>query len=445
MGNRLKAGRARMPVVALGAAVALTVTACSSGGASSSGAGTSTPASGGGGSHAIQAAPGVDPSAKTITLGVLTPLSGPAALIGKPLTDGQKAYFQALNASGGIDGWKVNLSVQDSKYDPQTEVADYNQMVNNVLFIGQSLGSPTTQAIESLAKSSNVLIGTAAQDSAFVNSAVNAVIGTPYAVDTANGMYYVSQHVPNAKIGIVYQNDAYGQDGMKGLDAAVSAYHLNKVASASYNVTDTSFTSQVLAMKNAGANVVMVTAIPTAAATLIGTAAAQGYHPQWILQGPAWSEYLMTSTGTTSGKPTPVEQALVGAWILGYEAPWGDTSVPGMADFLKALQQYTPGQIPDGYYMYGYCLGLMEGKLLQKAISAGDLSRQALINDRKNLGSIDFGGLIPAADYTPNLGPADRQTDISQVDTTSPGFAHQIQPFFSSTAAKNMTFASASS
>lgn len=432
-----------MPVLA--AAVALTVTACSSGGASNSAAGAGgSSGGGGGGAKAIQAGPGVDPSTKTITLGVLTPLSGAAALIGKPLTDGQKAYFDALNASGGIDGWKVNLSIQDSKYDPQTQVADYNQMVGNVLFIGQSLGSPTTQAIESLAKSSNVLIGTAAQDSAFVDSPINAVIGTPYAVDVANGMYYVSQHVPNAKVGIVYQNDAYGQDGVKGFDAGVSAYHLNKVASVSYNVTDTSFTSQVLALKNAGANVVMVTAIPTAAATLIGTAAAQGYHPQWILQGPAWSEYLMTSTGTSSGKPTPVEQALVGAWILGYEAPWGDNSVPGMADFIKTQQQYTPNQIPDGYYMYGYCLGLMEAKLLQKAISAGDLSRQALINDRKSLGTIDFGGLIPNADYTPNLGPADRQTNISQVDTTSPGFAHQIQPYFASTAAQSMTFAASS-
>lgn len=450
MGKRSRKSRRVVPALAMGAAVVLTAAACSSGGGGSaggSGGGTSPggSTSSGSGTKSIQAGPGVDPSTKTITLGVLTPLSGPAAVIGKPLTDGQKAYFDALNANGGIDGWKVNLSIQDSKYDPQTQVADYNQMVGNVLFIGQSLGSPTTQAIESLAKGSNVLIGTAAQDSAFVNQSINAIIGTPYAVDTANGMYYVSQHVPNAKIGIVYQNDSYGQDGIKGLDAAVSAYHLNKVASASYNVTDTSFTSQVLAMKNAGANVVMVTAIPTAAATLIGTAAAEGYHPQWVLQGPAWSEYLMTSTGAANGKPTPVEQAMVGAWVLGYEAPWGDNSVPGMANFLKVQQQYTAGQIPDGYYMYGYCLALMETQLLKKAIGAGDLSRQALIKDRANLGPVDFGGLIPSADYTPNLGPADRQTDISQVDTTSPGFLHQIQPFFTSSAAQSMTFAAASS
>ena len=93
------------------------------------------------------------PATKTITLGVLTPLTGPAALIGNPLTNGQKSFFDNVNANGGIDGWKVNLTVQDSKYDPQTQVQDYNQIAPNVLFLGQSLGSPTTQAIESLANS----------------------------------------------------------------------------------------------------------------------------------------------------------------------------------------------------------------------------------------------------------------------------------------------------
>jgi ABC-type branched-subunit amino acid transport system substrate-binding protein len=420
--------------------LAVGLAACSSstggGGSNNSSGNTSS------GSGSIKTGPGVDSATKTITLGVLTPLSGPAALIGKPLTDGQQSYFDWLNANGGIDGWKIKLDVQDSKYDPQTQVADYNQIVNNVLFIGQSLGSPTTQAIEPLAKSAGILIGTAAQDSAFVNTDVNAVIGTPYAVDVANAMYYVSQHMPSAKLGIIYQNDSYGADGLKGFTAGVNAYHLHKVASATYNVTDTSFTSQVLAMRNAGATAVMVTAIPPAAATIIGTAAAQGYHPQWILQGPAWSEYLMTSTGALGGKPTPVEQAMVGSWVLGYEAGWGDTSAPGMAQFLQIQKQYFPAQVPDGYYMYGYCMAQMEADVLRKAIANKDLTRPGVLNAKLNLGPIDFGGLIPNATYSPSLGPADRETTVYQVNTTSPGFTKALVPFFTSSAAQSMTFSS---
>ncbi|HZU80043.1 MAG TPA: ABC transporter substrate-binding protein, partial [Acidimicrobiales bacterium] len=284
--------------LSLAAVLAVVLSACSSN--SSSGGST------------IKAGPGVDVATKTITLGVLTPETGAASVIGKPLTAGQKAYFDNLNAHGGISGWKVNLVVEDNQYNPQTEVQTYNQIVNNVLFMGQSLGSPTTEAVEQTAQSQNVLLGTAAQDSLFTTQKINAVIGTPYAEDVANALFYVTNTLgkANAKVGIVYQNDAYGQDGLRGYTAAKNAYHFDDVGHATYNVTDTDFTSQALAMKNAGAQYVVVTAIPTAAAVLIGTAATIGYHPQWILQGPAWSEYLISSDGSATGKQTAVAPAL---------------------------------------------------------------------------------------------------------------------------------------
>ena len=423
--------RSRIRGAVLAGLLASTVAACSTGGSSSGGSGGT-----------LQTGPGVNASAKTINLGVLTPLSGPAAIIGKYLAAGQADYFKNLDATGGISGWKVNLTTFDSKYDPQTQVQGYNQIINNVLFMAQSLGSPTTQAIEQLAETGHVLLGTAAQDSAFVTHDINAVIGTPYAVDVANAMYYVSQHMPTAKLGIIYQNDAYGQDGLKGYTAGVSAYNLTSVGQATYAVTDTSFTSQALAMKTAGATVVMLTAIPTAAATIIGTAATIGYHPQWILQGPAWSEYLMTSTGVASGTPTPVEPALVGAWVLGYEAQWGDTSVPGMSQFLSVQQAQSPTQVPDGYYMYGYCLAEVEQQIIAKALANNDLTRTGILNARLNLGHVSFGGLIPDLNYSPQLGPADRQTGVYQVDLSTPGFLKQIQPYFQSSAATSMTFGS---
>jgi ABC-type branched-subunit amino acid transport system substrate-binding protein len=420
----------RLRAAVLSALASLSVAGCGTGGVSSGNAG----------SGGFQAGPGVDTSSKTITLGVLTPLSGVAAVIGKPLAAGQADYFKWVDAHGGIDGWKVNLATEDTKYDPPTEAQEYNQILPNVLFIAQSLGSPTTQAIESQAESQGVLIGTAAQDSAFVTHDVNAVIGTPYAVDVANGMYYVTQHASSPRIGIIYQNDAYGQDGLRGYIAAQHAYGFTDVGHATYNATDTSFTSQALAMKNDGAQYVMLTAIPNAAASIIGAAAVIGYHPQWILQTSAFSEYLMTSTGVASGTRTPVYQAMLGQWVVGYGAAWGDTGVPGMSQFLQVQQQYSPNQPPDFYYMYGYCLALMERGVLAKAIAAGNLTRQGVLQAKLNLGSVDFGGLIPTADYTPALGPADRQTDIAVVDANSPQFLKLLQPYFESTAAQSLTF-----
>lgn len=422
--------RRRTTGAVVSALLGLTVAACGTGG------------TGGSSSGSIQTGPGVNASNKTITLGVLSPLSGTVAVIGKPLSDGQAAYFKWLNAKGGINGWKVNLTDEDTKYDPQTEVQDYNQIIPNVLFLAQSLGSPTTKAIEAQAEQAKVLIGTAAQDSAFVVNDVNAVIGTPYAVDVANAMYHVTQVAPGAKVGIIYQNDAYGQDGLKGYDAAKSAYGFNDVGSATYNATDTgsAFAAPALALKNDGAQFVMLTATPLAAASIIGAAAQIGYIPQWILQGPAWSEYLMTSNGIASGTKTAVYPVLLNQWVLGYEAAWGDTTVPGMAQFLQVQQQYSPDQIPDGYYMYGYCLALMESKVLAKAIASGNLTRAGVLQAKLNLGTVDFGGLIPTAHYTPSLGPADRETLIAQVAEGSPGFLKVAVPYFTSSAAQNLTF-----
>ena len=407
-------------------ALALVLTACSS---------SSSPNSSG-----LKAGPGVDTATKTITLGVMTPESGVASVIGKPLTLGMQAFFDDMNAHGGVNGWKVNLDVVDNQYNPQTQVQVYNQIASNVLFMAQSLGSPTTQAIESLAESQTMLLGTAAQDSAFVTNKINAVIGTPYAEDVANAMYYLTHTLgkTSAKVGIVYQNDAYGGDGLRGFTAAKSAYGFDDVGHATYNVTDTEFTSQALAMKNDGAQYVVVTAIPTAAAGIIGAAAVIGYHPQWILQGPGWSEYLVSSDGTPTGTKTAVAGALTGAWVLGFEAQWGDTSVPGMAQFLKVHDTYAASQVPDGYYMYGYCLALMEKQLLAKALSNNDLSRAGIVNARLHLGTVDFGGLIPSANYSPSLGPADRETDIAQVDPTVTSLLKVIQTYFESSAARNI-------
>jgi ABC-type branched-subunit amino acid transport system substrate-binding protein len=405
-----------------------------------------TGASSGGGSQAsggIKVGPGVDAKTKTITLGVLSPLSGPVAVIGAPLTAGQQTYFKSLNASGGIDGWQVNLVARDTKYDPQTEVQDFNQISGQVAFLAQSLGSPTTAAIQPMADQLKTVVGAAAQDSTFTADPLMAVIGTPYAVDVANALDYIvnQKGQKSANIGIIYQDDAYGQDGLRGYNAGLKTYHFNNVAQATYAATGTDFTAQVQKMRSAGAQYVFLTAIPTAAASIIGTAASEGYHPTWVLQGPAWSEYLMSSNGLPSGKPTPVAKALAGnVWVLGYEAQWGDMAAPGMAQFLSNTKTYAPTQIPDAYYMYGYAEAKVEAAIIQKALQDKNVTRQGLLNAKLNLGTVNEGGLIPPVTYTPSLGPASRESEIAKVSPTTPGFLKVIQPYFEGAAARNLVF-----
>jgi ABC-type branched-subunit amino acid transport system substrate-binding protein len=393
------------------------------------------------GSGEVQTGPGVDAKTKTISLGVLSPLSGPVAAIGKPLTAGQETYFRAVNAAGGIDGWKIKLIERDTKYDPQTQVQAYNRIADEVAFIAQSLGSPTTKAIQPLAHQQDMLIGAAAQDSSLVTDPAMAVIGTPYAIDNANALDYIAKQNPDAKVGIIYQNDAYGEDGLRGYHAGVETYHLDNVAETTYKVGDTDLTAQVQKMRSAGAEYVFVVATPSVAATIVGTGASQGYNPTWVFQGPAFSEYLMSSDGTTSGKPTAFAKALESnVWVLGYEAQWGDTSVPGMGKFLADIKKYAPSQIPDYYFMYGYAQAKMETAVLRKAIANGDLTRAGILDAKLHLGKVDLGGLVPPIDYTPGLGPASRMSGISKVSATTPGFLKGFRGFYMGDAAKSMEF-----
>ncbi|MCW3049703.1 MAG: hypothetical protein JWO74_3987 [Solirubrobacterales bacterium] len=431
-------GRVKMRplgAVCAAGAIAMAIGAC--------GTGSSSSGASGGGSSGVTTGPGVDAKAKTISLGVLSPLSGPVAAIGKPLTAGQETYFRAVNAAGGIDGWKVDLVERDTKYDPQTEVQAYNRIAGNVAFIAQSLGSPTTKAIQPLASQQKMLIGASAQDSSLVTDPVMAVIGTPYAIDNANALDHIAKQKggKNAKVGIIYQNDAYGQDGLRGYQAGVNTYHLRSVAETTYKSGDTDLTAQVQKMRSAGAQYVFVVATPSVASTIVGTGASQGYNPRWVFQGPAWSEYLMSSDGTPKGKPTAVAKALASSvWVLGYEAQWGDKSAPGMAKFLADTKRFAPSQIPDYYFMYGYAQAKVETAILRKAIAGGALTRAAILDAKLHLGTVDLGGLMPPVDYTPGLGPASRMSEISKVSSTTQGFLKAVRGFFVGDAARSMTF-----
>ena len=433
--------------LALAGALALGLAAC---GSSGSGKASSTGSSGSGSSGksaTLKTGPGIDTAGKTITIGDITALSGAASVIGKPLEAGYKAYWAYVNANGGVGGWKVNINTVDDAYDPQKHVQAYNQIVNGIAMLGTSFGSPTTSAIESQAQAASLLVGTVAQDSAFVNSSVNLVIDSPYAVDVANSLYYLikTKGVSNPKVAIFYQNDAYGQDGLKGYNAA-KALGFQDVGQATYNVTDSSFTAQATQLKNSGAQYVVVTAIPTAAAGLLATAASIGYTPQWILQGPAFATVLMTSDGGPSGTPTPLSKVFSGAWLMGDEAAWGDNTVPGMAQFLSIQKQQNPTQNPNGYYVYGYCMAEVQAAILKKAVANNDLSRAGIVSAKQHLGSFSWGGLMPDASYTPANGPATRQTSLFQIDPTAPGFVKNISNgFFMSPQAQSMSFASGSS
>src|SRR5437762_7531191 len=398
-------------------------------GCANSSSGTST--------SSLKAGPGVDVTNKTITLGILSPYSGPVAdPIGKPLARGVEVYFDSINASGGIDGYKVKFLEEDTQYNPQLEVQLYNQIHTKVAMIADSLGTPTTFAIKDLATADHMLISGATLSSSLAREKYLVLVGTPYRLQVENAFDYVVNKlgVHNPSVGIIYQNDEYGQDGLTGYKEAVNFYHLHDVGQAAYAVTDTDFTAQVSQLKAAGAKYVFLTAIPTATAGIIATAFKLGYNPQWILQSPAFALALLSVPGLGA--------LMSHAWLVSQGANWGDTSVPGMAQMMSDVQKYAPGQKPDGYFEFGYTESKITYAILKKAMANNDITRDGLYNAFISLKSVDLQGLLPPVTYgsSPDQRVPTRDSVVFQIDPTQPNNVKPLTPDFTGTAALQSHF-----
>src|SRR6266581_854643 len=390
-----------------------------------------------GNSSGIKAGVGVDVASKTITLGILSPYSGPvAAPVGDPLARGVEVYFKHVNDNGGINGFKVKFLEQDTQYNPQIQVQQYNQIHNQVAMIADSLGTPTTFAIKDLAAADHMLISGATLSSALAREKYLVLVGTPYRLQVENAFDYVVNKlgVKNPAVGIIYQNDEYGQDGLTGYKEAVSYYHLHDVGQATYAATDTSFTAQVSQMKAAGAKYVFLTTLPSVTAKIIATGHALGYDPQWILQSPAFSPLLL-------GVPSLVP-LLPKAWVVSQGATWGDTSKPGMKQMLDDVAKYAPDQKPDGFFEFGYTESKITYAILKKAIENNDLTRDGLLTAFDSLKNVDLGGLLPPVTYgtAPNDRVPTRDNIVYAIDPTQPTSIRALSDDFTGSAAMQSQF-----
>ena len=396
-----------------------------------SGCATSTATTGG----AIKTDKGV--SGNTISLGILTPLTGPVAdPIGKPLTRGIEVFFHAINDSGGIGGYQIKLVERDSQYNPQVQVQAYNEIHDQVLMMAESLGTPTTFAIKDLARADGMLVSAATLSSALAREKYLILAGTPYRLQVENAFDYVVNKLGIAapKTGIIYQDDEYGQDGLTGYKESITAYHLNDVAQVSFAATAKDYSAQVLQLKRAGAKYVFMTSTPTATATIIGTAHVLGYDPQWILQSPAYSPLLLAT------KVGPLLQHE--AWVVSQGAMWGDTSKPGMAQLITDQQKYAPDQKPDGFFEAGYTYAKVTYAILKKAIENKDLTRAGLLTAFESLKNVDLGGLLPNVSYgaTGNDRVPLRDNTIYAIDTSQPLTIKDLSGDFTGTAAAATQF-----
>src|SRR6201989_329373 len=263
--------RRRVGVVAAAAALALVAAACGSSGSKGSGSGTTNTAS----------APGITKS--QILIGSHQPLTGVAAPGYSEIAPASNAYFQYVNAHGGIYGRKIVYKFLNDQYDPTITSTVVHQLVlqDNVYAIFNGLGTPTHLAVAPYLNAQKV-------PDVFVASGCECWNAPSKWPDTFGWQLdyiregkilgnYIKQHFKGKKIGYFFQDDEFGQDGVKGLDMEIPKSQV--VAREAYNPTVTNLAPQVTALKAKGAQVVVSFSIPDFTALLKLTSLKLSYSP----------------------------------------------------------------------------------------------------------------------------------------------------------------------
>ena len=369
---------------------------------------------GGGGGGEVQSGPGFD--GKTIKVGVLTPLTGPVAVIGEPLTAGNEVYFEAINKQGGIAGkYKVETEQADTQYAPDKTVQQYNRLKSDVVAFTQVLGTAPTLAVLPQLKRDKMLAAPASLDATWVREENLLPIGGPYQVQAINALdYYINEGDGKGKnICSLIQDDAYGEAGQAGVDFAAEKLGFEVVETQRYKTGTKDVSGQISRLRSAKCDAVFMVSVPSDAGTIWGTAAQVKFAPRWIAQSPSWIDELGAS------KLAPyLEQT---TWIAAEGTEWGDTQVPGMAEMVKNVEELRPDQQPDYYFAFGYNQARAMVAVLEKAVENGDLSPEGVLQASKDLGTVSFDGLT--GDY--QYGPAEernppRESTIFEVDPKKP-------------------------
>lgn len=384
----------------------------------------------------LTAGPGFDGS--TINVGVMSAMSGPAALIGVPLAAGQQVYFDYLNTElGGVAGqYPVEIVLEDHQYDTAATVQRYGKIKDDVVMFSQIMGTASISAALQLLAEDNMIASPASQDAFWIREQnLMPVIG-PYQIDVINAMsYYFGDGGGSVDdtICAIIQNDLYGEAGLEGLEFAAKEFGFEIAATTRYGAGDASFTAQITELVNAECDMVWATVLPSEFGGILGTAAQSAFTPRWIAQSPSWIDILAL------GDLAPYLTEYV--WIAALAQEWGDPNSEDMTNMVDRVAKYKPDQAPSYYFTFGYIQAWATHQLLEAAVANGDLSREGLITAMNGLDELNFGDLGPAYPYGP---PEDRDpprfTTIFEVDVNKPFALGALAPNITSDAAAAYEF-----
>ena len=348
------------------------------------------------GSSSSSSAPGV--SATSITFGSHQPLTGPAAPGYSEIAPASQAFFDYLNAQGGIYGRKIHLTYKDDAYNPAQTVNVVHELVlqDKVFGIFEGLGTPTHTKVVGFLNSSKVPDMSVASGCPCWDNGTSQ----PYTYGwqpnyTIEGKIlgqYIKQHFAGKKIGVFYQDDDFGNGGLTGIKDEVPASQI--VSAQAYQPGGTNVAPQISAIKAAGAQVLVDFTVPIYTALGQLTSFTLGYTPQLVVSNVGIDPTTVGGLLKTFSKGKAGTALIEGAITDGYLPSTADLSNPWVALFKKIHDRYDASAPFDGNVEYGMANAYTLAQALQ--VAGKNLTRQGLINAVNTTGSKLLGpGLVP--------------------------------------------------
>jgi len=340
-----------------------------------------------------QYGPGVTDS--EIKIGQTIPYSGPASAYGT-IGKAELAYFTMINERGGVNGRRIRLISLDDGYSPPKTVEQTRKLIEQeqVLLIFGSVGTPTNTAIQKYLNASkvpHVFLSTGATKFHDPQHFPWTIGWTP-SYETEARIYgkYIAQSRPRGKVGVLYQNDDLGKDYLKGLrDGLGDIAGKMIVMEVSYEVTDPTVDSQIIALKGAGADVFVDIATPKFAAQAIRRSYDIGWRPLHVLGN-------ISDSISAVLEPAGLDKSvgLISARYLKDQTDPEWQNDPGVKDFLIWMKRYYPeGDPADRYNVTGYSVAQTLVQLLKQC--GDDLTRENVMRQATNLKDLELSMLLP--------------------------------------------------
>jgi len=340
-----------------------------------------------------------------IKIGNIMPYSGPASaygVIGKT----EEAFFRMINAEGGINGRKINFISYDDAYTPPKTVEQARKLVESdeVLLIFNSLGTPPNSAIQKYMNQKKVpqlFVATGATKWNDPKDFPWTMGWQPnYQSETQIYAKDILKNHPNAKIAVLYQNDDYGKDYLKGLKDGLGQKAASMiVAEDTYEVTEPTIDSHIVRLKASGADVFVNITTPKFAAQAIKKNAELGWKPLHFLNN------VSASIGSVI-KPAGFEnsQGIISSQYLKDPTDPQWKNDPGMIAWNKFLDKYYPdANRSDASVMYAYTVA--QGLVHVLKACGDNLTRANVMKQAASIHDLELGGLLPGVKV--NTSPTD--------------------------------------